>query len=672
MKRNSNVKRRERSTFKAVRLYVPAWLQKAVGKKEVSRTTGCRDPRLAKIVIAEMVARWHAELDKYARMDLSKIEAGTLDLLGEGYIHINQAAALLGSDDRTLVAQLLANHARFYVYAENWDGWFLEDMDALWHDRDASGLVSVDVSETALRRLGQHRKESRHLQLRFDEDVRAIHQGAQQPREVCCFMLPPSRQMGFVVEMPGRPISAEQLMVSKADVEQLRCWLASQITPAMAAQASEQRPLPLVEPVYLGLAHARHANVLLAEILATYIDRNKGKWKPNTLHTNQDRCAILLELTGNPPLRDIDRDFLWRLVEKLKALPDGRQHVRRRFKCPEATFTQLIALAEQHDLPRLTTKAVEKLIDGFGEIFTWAVTQTYLTANPATKLGTEVFESMGGKRTKASDDRDQLSPDDLALIFSTEWFVRGTGTKTKQGLFYSYRPHYYWLPLLGLLAGGRLNELAQLYLSDIRCSESGVNYLDFNLDGEDKVNADTEGTDTQDGDGLDKSLKTINAIRQVPIHPKLIELGFIDYVVALRGAGYTRLFPELGYDKTKGYGKYAGSWFNERFLGTQLKIERNGRKTFHSFRHNFSTALGDSEIPAIIKSQLMGHSRGKAQNESRYDKGRHIDQLAEHLSSIDFGLTAYIKPFSVIDGIQAAADALKLKTTRQRKSKRDA
>ncbi|MCZ5067667.1 integrase, partial [Escherichia coli] len=67
-----------------------------------------------------------------------------------------------------------------------------------------------------------------------------------------------------------------------------------------------------------------------------------------------------------------------------------------------------------------------------------------------------------------------------------------------------------------------MNELCQLYLSDIRMSENGVSYLDFNLDSPDKV-MDTEAE-------ADKSLKTLNALRQVPIHPRLIELGFLEYV----------------------------------------------------------------------------------------------------------------------------------------------
>lgn len=42
--------------------------------------------------------------------------------------------------------------------------------------------------------------------------------------------------------------------------------------------------------------------------------------------------------------------------------------------------------------------------------------------------------------------------------------------------------------------------------------------------------------------GGDKSLKMVNAIRQVPIYPRLIEPGLLDYVNALKATGYDRLF----------------------------------------------------------------------------------------------------------------------------------
>ncbi|MFK3723564.1 hypothetical protein ACI2KE_06910 [Pseudomonas monteilii] len=78
-------------------------------------------------------------------------------------------------------------------------------------------------------------------------------------------------------------------------------------------------------------------------------------------------------------------------------------------------------------------------------------------------------------------------------------------------------------------------------------TETGVLYLDCNLDGADKVDADV----------FNKSLKTVNAKRIVAVHPHLFQLGLHDCVQALSSAGYLRLFPELKHDAVKGYGKPA-------------------------------------------------------------------------------------------------------------------
>ena len=69
-----------------VRLRVPMRLQAAVGKGEIHRTTGCRDYRLAKIVATELGAEWHQAIRALERMDIGKIKAGSLRLLGEGFI----------------------------------------------------------------------------------------------------------------------------------------------------------------------------------------------------------------------------------------------------------------------------------------------------------------------------------------------------------------------------------------------------------------------------------------------------------------------------------------------------------------------------------------------------------------------------------------------------------
>jgi hypothetical protein len=37
----------------------------------------------------------------------------------------------------------------------------------------------------------------------------------------------------------------------------------------------------------------------------------------------------------------------------------------------------------------------------------------------------------------------------------------------------------------------------------------------------------------------------LHAERELPLHPVVLELGFLDYVAAVRSAGFARLFPDL-------------------------------------------------------------------------------------------------------------------------------
>ncbi len=284
-------------------------------------------------------------------------------------------------------------------------------------------------------------------------------------------------------------------------------------------------------------------------------------------------------------------------------------------------------------------------MDNLSSMFAWAKRNQILTGNPA-----ERAIEKPKKTTRDQDDRSKFENSDLNKIFTVQWFATGTGERNKHGRFNRFRPHFYWLPLLGLYTGARLNELSQLYTNDVKMTETGVLYLDFNLDGADKV----------DADGSDKSLKTVNAKRIVAVHPHLIELGLHDYVKALTAAGHLRLFPELKHDKVKGYGKPAGSWFNARFLGNQLGILRDGTRTFHSFRHTFITALGELNVPADIQSQLAGHSRGDTITLTRYRKDAEADRLLGYVKQLDFNLPA-IAPFSIADGLDAVRDALRRK-----------
>ncbi|MOA10467.1 hypothetical protein D3C78_1303560 [compost metagenome] len=98
-------------------------------------------------------------------------------------------------------------------------------------------------------------------------------------------------------------------------------------------------------------------------------------------------------------------------------------------------------------------------------------------------------------------------------------------------------------------------------------------------------------------------MKTEEA-RQVPIHPRLIELGFLDYVESQRAAKQKKLFgdgltyippkeEDLDHNK-EGWAKRASKFFNETPKGYLVEIgvhEAHDGKSLYSFRHTLETNL---------------------------------------------------------------------------------
>ena len=158
-----------------VRLYVPARLKAAVGKGEIHRTTGCRDYRLAKIVAAELAAHWHRSIQALERMDITKVKAGSIKLLGDGFVPLTEAASELGTAPLVLATQLIAKNAHFFVEAKDWLGWPVHDFHKqLDHMHDDLGQLQVVLDINRLG--GPHARIgfTGILRLRFRDEAVAI------------------------------------------------------------------------------------------------------------------------------------------------------------------------------------------------------------------------------------------------------------------------------------------------------------------------------------------------------------------------------------------------------------------------------------------------------------------------------------------------------------------
>lgn len=653
----SNLVRRRVSGIYSVRLYVPRRLQEAVGKLEIVRSTGTRDFRLAKIAAAELTAHWHRALRQFDRMDVRKVKTGSIDLLGDGFISLDEAAQILGASPTALAQALDARHAPFFVQAQEWLGWKVEDIyEALDHAHDEFGLYEVVIDDAKLNRVGSRQRSSERLQIRFPEQaVQATTTG--RAVRVCQFLLWPSADRAFVCDLPGQSVSAGALDVRRADVEAYRLSLLPLVTPEMLAVTQSASDV-------LDTSRTR-AGKTFSELASAFLAHNGPSWKADNVVRKRDLCAAFSELMDDPPVHAIDRELVRDFAERIKLLPANRQRVRQRFQRPEAGYNELIELTKAHELVRLTANAQQRMLDNLSEVFVWGMKEDLMQKNPAAGLGGEALKAAGHVVLRAHEQRSAFSPLELERIFSARWFADGVGPRTRRGSFFAYRPHYYWLPLLALYAGGRLNELSQLYLKDVCVDANGVSYIDFNLEGRGKLDADEDDDGEESDTGSDKSLKTINSQRAVPVHARLLELGLLEWVDALREAGFDRLFPELLYNSVKGYGKAAGKWFNDSYLGKQLKVPRGTGKVFHSFRHNFATAMSQVDMPGPARADLMGHARVGSEGDRRYTKGMAASETKPHIDKLAYPLPT-VGAFRVGEGLEAIADAMKLKRRKTR------
>ena len=161
--------------------------------------------------------------------------------------------------------------------------------------------------------------------------------------------------------------------------------------------------------------------------------------------------------------------------------------------------------------------------------------------------------------------------------------------------------HKFWLPVIGLYTGMRVNEICQINpFTDILNREDTWCFL---------VSSNNEGADD-----VVKSVKS-GLERVVPVHSRLVELGLLEYAGALKRSGHKRMFP---LDKPRD-GKAGGNTarnFVRYIERLGLKDDSVGGRIagMHAFRHTIITQAHVKGFHGDLLS-IVGHEEGeKEQN----------------------------------------------------------
>ena len=224
--------------------------------------------------------------------------------------------------------------------------------------------------------------------------------------------------------------------------------------------------------------------------------------------------------------------------------------------------------------------------------------------------------------TPRNRDGVPFSAEDAETIFSG-YIYQGALPPNRTKAY----PYWFWLPLLGYFTGARTNEIAQLDTADVK-NIDGHPCIDFCADKQDAFEA--------------KRIKTGEA-RLVPIHPRLIEIGFLEYVGEQRRTRQKKLFGDgLTYLRSRendtahnkeGWAKAAGKFFNESPNGYLVTIGvhlPNDGKSLYSFRHTLETNLRNARRDGKAVDQstidaITGHAPETVASK-HYDGGATMEQ----------------------------------------------
>jgi integrase len=344
---------------------------------------------------------------------------------------------------------------------------------------------------------------------------------------------------------------------------------------------------------------------LLSALIDDYFKDVSLGWDAKHFEGNErdlrPRLDSILEIIGDKPCVTITREDVAKFKEVTMKLPSNR---KKKAAYRDKSIAELMIM----EIPNgdlLSPKSINKNLEKASSFFKWCrANSTFVTEELWHPLTRRVKDDVPD-----DEQRDAFSDSDLQKLFLSTHYIQGTHKQ----------PSHFWIPLLGLFTGARQNELCQLYKSDVyQDPDSKIWVLDLN----DK--------------SLDKKLKKRKHGRIVPIHPTLIELGFVKFVESITT---DRVFNELSMVRG-GYQHSFSNWFNRTYRSPKhcdVGNQPEENKNFHSFRHTVINQLEKKEVPQPQVARLVGQNPSDGSlTTTRYGKKNNITDNYEIIKKLEF------------------------------------
>lgn len=351
-----------------------------------------------------------------------------------------------------------------------------------------------------------------------------------------------------------RELAKVQGTVARVEAERFRGDYGSEI------EDRAERLYSVPQPVG-GSVPKEDAGPLLSEVMARFLAQRtkEGKQRTGTAKKYHEDLGLFVELRGDRPVNQYTHPELLQFRDQLERLP---ANMRRSGRYRKWSMAELLAM-EIPEAHRLDIRTVNNRMSRVAAVFAYAYQLNLIPREIGQGLQFRLSVDQRAERK-----REPFTPEDLRLLFF-------------EALpFDRRRPHDAWLPLLGLFTGCREGELCQLKTDDVREV--------------DEVWCFDILTQPQEGDG--RLVKGRSSQRLVPLHPALIEVGFLEFVARVRLSGKKDLFAVDPH------------YYSQRFTKIKSKVIQSNKKVFHSFRHTLDNTLKQADVPKDKRDSITGHA----------------------------------------------------------------
>ena len=282
-----------------------------------------------------------------------------------------------------------------------------------------------------------------------------------------------------------------------------------------------------------------------------------------------------IEFCGDFDVEEIDRTHAEKFRDGLIRLPSRPPN-----KIRELTMPKQLDWADTNETNTLQRGAINKNLQGVKLTLDYAYDGTALIKD---RTWRNPFDGFIKKVKRSKTDRKKgFTDEQVRIVFSREVFQPKTAER-------------FWIPVVLFYTGARLDEISQLYASDVRNSPV-PHLLVENLEDEDPA--------------LAKLLKNETSHRTIPIPDELLSLGILDYAEAIKAGGHVHLFPNLPHKSGKKRAGYTSRTFMEAFREHGEQHPETQLNTLqlrtHSLRHTYRRAGFHAPDQDFVKI-AMGH-----------------------------------------------------------------